>query len=84
MRLHRVRGEHAGSDCVLPVRRRGRIFPGRVWQGMAHTTAFRVEISGGFSGSAAYRYESLLTGSLAEVERFIASKIEGEQDAMMM
>lgn len=51
---------------------------------MAHTTAFRVEISGGFSGSAAYRYESLLTGSLAEVERFIASKIEGEQDAMMM
>lgn len=50
---------------------------------MPHTYAFRAEISGGFSGSA-YRYESLLTGSLAAVERFIAAMTEEEQAASMM
>lgn len=45
--------------------------------------AYRVEISGGFSGSA-YRCESLLTGSLAEVERFIAAVTEDDQAASMM
>lgn len=50
---------------------------------MARTHAYRVEISGGFSGSA-YRFESLLTGSLREVERFIATMNEDEQSAAMM
>lgn len=50
---------------------------------MPRAHAYRVEVSGAFSGSA-YRYESLLTGSLAKVERFIASVTKPREEAMML